>query len=294
MSGGTEAQAKVYAAYSLIQAGNLTGAERLLKDALAADPEHGRAHALMAFVLYRLGRYKLALQAADASLAQDPNAEAMRYRALILAALNRRKAALEAIEAAVRLDPEDAWCAMTKGALLEGAKRYAEAEAGFRQACALSPGSDDLRGMLGRYFLRRRNLPAAERIAAELDPHTDADSALLLRGEVAMRRSRTDEARDIALWILSKNATDVGALRLLTQVKASRSPVLGLWWRYSMFMATQPWWLRTLVIVPVALVLMIFVKYLWLALFVYLRVGARIFQTMVQRELRGVTLRKNF
>jgi hypothetical protein len=96
------------------------------------------------------------------------------------------------------------------------------------------------------------------------------------------------------LWILSKDATDVGALRLLTQVKASRSPVLGLWWRYSMFMATKSWWLRTLVIVPVALLLMIFVKYLWLALFVYLRVGGRIFQMMVQKELRGVTLRKNF
>jgi Tfp pilus assembly protein PilF len=288
------ATAKAAAATQLLNAGNLSGAERLLKDALATDPEHPQANALMALLLLRRGQLSQALQQADVAIGLSPTSEAFRFKALALIRLKRLKAAIEAAEAAVRSDPQSALAAFVLASGLENAKRIKEAQAAFQRAVDLEPGSDVFRASLGRFLLRRRDVAGAERVAAELDPGSDADAAQLLLGELALVRRRPQEARDRALWVLSRNATDPAALRLLTQVKASESAFLGLWWRYSMFIALRPLWLRLIVLLPIIFILTIATSgFAWLFL-AYLGVGRRVFKRMVADELKTVRLRKSF
>jgi hypothetical protein len=94
--------------------------------------------------------------------------------------------------------------------------------------------------------------------------------------------------------VLQQDANHAGALRLLTEVKASQSPVLGLWWRYALFMGTKPWWQRLLVIVPIMLLSIMILNGLWLAFLLYLRASRAIFQRMLRAEMKTVRLRKEF
>ena len=288
------ARSRLAAARALFDAGNLAGAERLLKEALAADPGLGAAHALLSFALGGRNRLRPALQAAEDALAVEPTAFAFRAKALALHRLKRRRAAVEAAEAAVRQAPGDPFAALTLGVTLEGARKPRAAEASFRRAVDLAPGDDRVRADLGRFLLRQRRLPEAEAVAASIDPASDFSAVLLLRGEVALRRRRPAEARDFALWLLSQDAANPSALRLLTQVKASQSPFLALWWRYALFMAMKPWWLRVLAIAPVVFCLSLLLPGFGLLPIAYLAVGGLVFARMVRRELKTVQLRKGF
>ena len=288
------ATAKASAAAKLIDVGNLNGAERLLKDALSTNPEHPGANALMALVLYRRDRLTAALHQADIAIGLAPTADAFRFKALALIKLKRRKASIEAAKAAVRAGPQSGSAALVLGAALENAKRPTEAEAAYRRALELAPGSDVFRGNLGCFLLRQSNVAGAERVAAELNPNADADAALLLRGNLALVRGRPEEAREFALWMLSRNATDPAALHLLTQVKASQNLFLGLWWRYSMFIAMKPAWLRFAVMIPFIIVQSRVVKGAGLLLIAYLFASSWQFSRMVAHELRVVKLRRSF
>jgi tetratricopeptide (TPR) repeat protein len=288
------ATATAAAATRLLNIGNLSGAERLLKEALAADPEHPRAHALMALLFYHRGQLWQAVRQAEVAIGLQPSSEAFRFKALALIKLKRGKAAIEAAEAAIRADPQCAMAMTVLASALENAKRLKDAKTAFQRAVELEPGSDVFRANFGRFLLRRRDVGGAERVAAELDPASDADVAQLLLGELALVRRRPQEARDRALWLLSRNATDPAALRLLTQVKASQSAFLGLWWRYAMFLALRPLWLRLLVFVPIILVFALATGGFGLLIFVYLAASGSIFKKMLAKELRMVQLRKSF
>lgn len=288
------ATARAAAAARLLDAGNLSGAERLLREALAADPEHPRAHALMALLLFHRGEPWQALRQADIAIGLQPTADAFRFKALALIRLNRRDASIEAAEAAIRADPQCARAASVLGSALENANRMKEAGAAFQRAADLDPGSDVFRAGLGRFLLRRRDVAGAERVAAELDPGSDADAAQLLLGELALVRRRPQEARDRALWLLSQNATNPAALRLLTQAKASQHAFLGLWWRYSMFMQLRPPWLRLVLLVPATLILAIATNFFGWIFLAYLGVSGSIFKRMLAKELKTVEFRKNF
>jgi Flp pilus assembly protein TadD len=298
MSDARAALGKAAAAVPLLNSGNLSGAERLLGEALAADPEQPRAHALMALLLYHRGRMAEAVRQADIAIGLGQADEAFRFKALALIKLKRWKHAIQAAEEAVRAAPTNGWNLLTLAIALENAKRHAEAETAFRRALELDPASAAFRGNLGRFLLRRRDVAGAERIAAELDPNDDADAALLLRGELALIRGRAAEARDFALWVLAHNATNEAALRLLTQVKASQSFALGLWWRSSFFIATRPRWVRVCIIIAILyLVVGLYasgVQGVWFLFIAYSLTCRFLFERMVKHELRTVEFRKGF
>lgn len=288
------ARSKLAAGRALFDAGNFPGAERVFREALAADPEFGAAHALLSLALYRRGQFRPALHAANNAVAAQPTALAFRVKALALGKLGRRRDAIEAAQAAVRLAPADEHAALVLGIALESSGKAREAEVAFRRAVELAPADDGIRADLGCFLLRQRRLAAAEQVAAEIDGAADVASVLLLRGQISLRRRRPEEARDFALWLLSRNATDPSALRLLTQVKASRSLWLGLWWRYASFMAMRPLWLRLLTIVPVMLILFALARPFALLAILYLRAAGWVFTRMVRNELRTVKLRQGF
>jgi tetratricopeptide (TPR) repeat protein len=139
MSDAQPVQIKVAAAARLIDAGNALGAERFLAEALAMDPEHPRANALMALALYRRHRFAASIQQADVAIGLSPTADALRFKALALIGQNRFKFAVEVAEAAVRAAPEDELASLVLGIALENAKRPRQAEAAFRRAVALIP-----------------------------------------------------------------------------------------------------------------------------------------------------------
>ncbi|HEX4196166.1 MAG TPA: tetratricopeptide repeat protein [Caulobacteraceae bacterium] len=294
MSGAAEAAAMASAAGRLIDAGNISGAERLLKQALAADPESARAHALMALVLYQGGKWPAAVRQADVSLGLEPTADAFRFKSLALLKLRQYGRAIEAAQAGVRTAPSLGMPAFALAVALENAGRFAEAQAQFRRAVELDPGSEAFRADLGRFLLRRGDVAGAEQIAAGLPPGADSVGALLLRGELALLRGRPGEARDFALWVLARDAVSQPALRLLVQVKASQSRLMGLWWRYTMFLARKPVWMRLLLVALIILLPVLGLQVVGLLFIVYVYACGQIFARMVARELKGVSLRKSF
>jgi len=299
-------EAKVSAARNLVDAGNISGAERLLNEVLAADPEHARANTLMSVVLLHLGKPQAAVQQADIAIGLSPTADAFCFKAMALTRLGRHTCAIDAAEAAVRTAPRHGDAAFVLGQALEASGRPIEAEAEFRRAVELAPGADFFRGALGRFLLRQNDISGAERIAAELDPRSAIEAALLLRGEVAFRRNRFTEARDFALWVLSQNAKSRDALRLLVQVRTHQNLFLRILSRaslmaagsYSRYLFAIPlgfllgalrlsklWpWSTNLVCILSATVIVILVLY---------ESGRKLFvELVVARELAVVKLRK--
>jgi tetratricopeptide (TPR) repeat protein len=86
-------------------AGNFTAAERLAREALAAEPNISAGHTLLSRALSAQGRAKPSLAAAEAALALFPSAHAFHAQALALRAIRRRRDAVAAAREAVRLAP---------------------------------------------------------------------------------------------------------------------------------------------------------------------------------------------
>ena len=288
------AASAVTAARSLFNAGNYTGAERLLRQALAADPEHAAAHVMMSLVQYQCDRPHDALESAEAALALVPTADAFRAKALALTMLNRRKDAVAAATAAVAADPIDEFATLVLAMTFERAKKLRPAEAAYRRALQLAPGNAALRADFGLFLLRRGRLGDAEREATAIDTGSDRSAVLLLRAKLALFRGRTREARDIVLWLLANDAANPAALELLMQIKASESRLLGFWWRYSLFLGTKTASVRHLVIFPLLCLAIFALGPLTLVVIAYLWCSKIAFAGMNRRALQRVRLRKDF
>ncbi len=162
-------------AVALHRSGDLAQAERLYRQALAADPRdftarhllgvvraqqgHGEeglaeiaaalelqpahAEALMnyASVLKTLGRHAEALAAFDRLLAIKPDyPQALNNRGTVLQAMGRFEEALESYDAALRLAPDHAGALTNRGSVLQDLKRPAEALESHDRALRLQPG----------------------------------------------------------------------------------------------------------------------------------------------------------
>ncbi|XXY46877.1 hypothetical protein WME91_43440 [Sorangium sp. So ce269] len=77
--------------------------------------------------------------------------------------------------------------------------------------------------------------PSAGRAALKAEPeHADA---LILIGDVLLRRGDASGAREHAVWAIRTDVRDPDALRLLAAIKARESLLLGLWFRVSSVLA---------------------------------------------------------
>ena len=230
----------------LFQTGNYLLAARALRETIAIEPRHHLAHAILALSLHNLNRPREALGAADAALAIHPGVDALRARALAKLELGDLGSAVATAEDAVKLMPSSAWAAQTLARVMEKSKRVTEAEMQYKRSAGLAPDNMALRAEYGRFLLRRRRLKDAEAVAATIAVHIDLTLVLLLRGEIALRRGRLNEARELALWILSRDAQHHQAIILLTLATANRNPFLKLWWRHAQIISFRPMWQRIL------------------------------------------------
>jgi hypothetical protein len=200
--------------------------------------------------------------------------------------------------------PQDPELAELLGILLEAAGQWDETRTTLRHAMSLAPGNDSFRAFYGLFLLRHRALEEAERVALDLPSDSDHTEVLMLRGKLALLDHRPAEAQDFALWILSRNATERAALRLLVEAKAGQSRFLGLWWRYHLFLETGPRWAVVLIAIALVVGPMLApvlkkqaLSIIVFAIIVYLGYARRTFLSRLHRELQalhGVKLNKQF
>lgn len=277
----------------LFQAGNYELAEKTLREALVIEPTHYLCHALLALSLHYLGRSKEALAAADAALAIHPTVDALCARALAKLALGDPKGAIAAANDAVALMPASAGAVYTLACTLEKSKALKAAEIQYKRCADLAPGNMVFSAEYGRFLIRRGRLNDAEAVVAEIAPHVELVSVLLLRGEIALWRGHVSEARELALWVLSGNAQNRHAITLLTLATANRNPLLKLWWRHVQILRFRAAWQR-IAWMGVFLAAGMALSGLPILLIIYVRIAQRYVTAQVRAELKQVRLSQRF
>lgn len=305
-----ERQALLAASVAL-SVGNLHGAVMHLRRSLGADPHQADAHALLARVLTAQRRLHAAEYEANAALAIDPELVEAHFAAAEVQLAGRRLGeARKSLEQALALEPNQtaALLGLARLATLQG--RRTEALRELERALAISPDSPEVLVALGNWHLDAGHLDEAARFAERArDGAQDDLEVLVLLGHVALRRGQVEVAHDHALWALGQNAADPAALGLMASIRARQSPLLGLWWRYSVWMTARGdsgqvvillvAWLafrvaelasRDLGVPALATTF----NFVWLGLALYSWVGPGLFRRAVEKELEQVRLRGGF
>ncbi|HEY2707001.1 MAG TPA: tetratricopeptide repeat protein [Caulobacteraceae bacterium] len=283
---GPGADALVRQALAFRNAGADGKAIELLKQALAAQPDHLTAQIQLGATYIDQNKVAPALEVLTAASQQAPNSEIVRrLTALCWLSKSVLPKAREEAEEAVRLDPADGISHTILGRVMLRQQLWRDAEAELRKGAELAPSITYGLIHFGYFLLSRpgRLTEAAEVAEAAGRVAPDEFGVLLLRGDVALKLGRSEEAKDFALWALSQRATSREAIRLLVSVKARQSWWLGLWWRLNSSI-----WLR------LALVAVFIPFGLWLVPAVYMIAGRVIFQRMIEHELRTVKLKPGF
>lgn len=291
--------------------GDRRGALETLRRGLAEDPEDPEAHALLSLVLLTLKRPHAAEHEAGLALSLEPLLPLAHFAAASAAMARRRfKDAGQHLQQLLELEPDD-----TRNLLLQArffgltGEKERKREV-LQRALALKPDDPDTLVALGEDALERGDVERAGQWAHEaLTAQPELQDALVLMGHVHLRQGRIDDAREHALWALRQDAADEGSLRLLASIKARQSPLLGLWWRYAMFMGSLGDGKGTLVLLSAFVAyrfatqaakdlgqpgLADLIQLVWLGLAVYTWVGPALFQRMVRRELETVRLDPRF
>jgi tetratricopeptide (TPR) repeat protein len=174
-------------------------------------------------VLFDLKRYREAVEAFQAALAENPHAPVV--HAMIGAALinlRRIKDASQAVRRALELAPDLAYGHYVLSFVHESCGRLAEAEKSIAEAVRLEPSADNFHRWAGIAARRRRRLEALEatRQALQLDPHHTG--AIILRGRLLAEMGKLSEAHALyaaALYTNPENAEAqhaLGSLQLHT------------------------------------------------------------------------------
>lgn len=291
--------------------GDHSGALETLRRALGQDPDDAEAHALLSLVLLALKRPHAAGHEAGIALSLEPELPLVHTAAASVAMARRRfKDAEQHLTRLLELEPDDVGNLLLQARYFDLTGQKERKREALRRAIALAPDDPDTLVALGEDALERGDVKRAEQWARDaLAARPEFQDGLVLMGQVYLRQGRIEDAREHALWALRQDATAEGALRLLSSIKARQSPLLGLWWRYAMFMGSLGEGKGTLVLLGMFVVyrfatlaakdlgqptLSSFIQLAWLAFAVYTWVGPSLFQRMVRQELDTVRLDPRF
>jgi tetratricopeptide (TPR) repeat protein len=291
--------------------GHVQGAVESLRQLLATDPDDAEGHALLAIALYNLRRLHAARYEAGAAVALAPESPLAHYAMGTVETGARHFAAAEShFQQALAHEPHAPGLLRALAGLYALWGRRERVQPLLLEALALEPGDPATLIALGEHALQQgRPDEAGERALAAL--HIDPESAdgLALMGQVLLGRGHAADAREHALQALRIDATHRGALYLLSGVKARQNPLLGLWWRYSVWMESIGTTRSILVLLfafalyRVALGLaqqqglrswVLPIELGWLAIVAYTWIGPGLFRRSLDRELRGVQLSPRF
>lgn len=227
----------------LIELRRYRQAEALLREALAAAPNDGDLHALLAFVLHRQERPAEALVEIQTALGLAPADPQNHYLlAHIQLALEREEAALTAIREALRLDPQAARFYATLGRIHARRKEWARALEAAEKGLALDPAHVEclnLRALaltrLGRKVEAQQTRQAALREAPD-DARTHAHEgwALLEAGQAEAAFAHFREA-------LRLDPLSMGAREGIVEALRARNPLYRLLLRYFLWLGGLTW-----------------------------------------------------
>jgi tetratricopeptide (TPR) repeat protein len=306
-----EIESAFHAADALSSAGNNDGAIGKIREVLKEHPEDEHALALLSIFHLRSNRADEAIKAGEAAIAADPEYD-FAHRALGWALqLKGDHASAEArFREAIRIQPDGAYNHYGFGLLMMARNRRKEAAESLERALALDPENAVFLGARAELCLSEGNVDRASDLAnqaLELDP--DDTGALLARAEVDLRRGQLSQARESVLWVLRHEATNSRAINLLCQIKTRENPIMGLWWRWAVWMQKFSGWKAWGVVILIYLAFQLFratllpafgdalqglVVLAWFSFAVLTWVGPTIFRRMVRKELKKVSLRPDF
>ncbi|HKY93147.1 MAG TPA: tetratricopeptide repeat protein [Nevskiaceae bacterium] len=291
--------------------GQSDGAIDALRQLLGEVPDHAAAHALLAAVLIDKKRLHAARHEAGLALAADPELEFAHFVSGRVALARRQfDEAEERFEHLRSLNPTKPAYHRELATLhtLRGAD--AKALPLLEQALALDPEDPATLADLASYWEARRDFDRAEgyaRAALNVDPeHLDA---IVVMGQVHLGRGDLDTARAHAAWALGNDPSHTPALHLLAMIKARRSPVIGIWWRYNAWMSGLGSTRAILVLLGAFLVYRLaditvgamghpdaarVIEWVWLGIVAYTFFGPVLFQRALQKELAQVRLSREF
>lgn len=283
----------------------------LLRSALAEDPDLALAHALLAVSLQHKKRLYAAESEARLALTLDPQLPvAHTVLASVLIGQRKLDEARGHLAEARALDPEGTAPLVTLAQLAVVEDERDQARTYLDEARALAPDDLDVVCALGDLALLRRDLDAADghaREALELEP--DGLMAHVLAGRVALARGRDDDALEHARLALRADPSDGDAVRLLAGVRARRSLLLGVWWRFHASVAHLGESRLVLVLIASFVAVRLAViglkhtghdgaaeltENLWLLWCAYTWVGPALFKRALAKELRSVSLRRDY
>jgi Tfp pilus assembly protein PilF len=298
-------------ALAQLEQGAPQAAVESLRQALSADPEDAHAHAVLAIALVNAKRLHGAEHEAREALRLNPDAVFAQHAAgVVYLALRKMAKAEEHLDRAISLAPDAAESRRTLARLYGLTGREDKMLPMLEAARTADPSDVDVWTDVGSYRLRRGDLAGAEEMArAVLAESAEHQDALVLMGEIMLRRGNVEAAAEHARAALAHNANDEGALRLLCEIKSRRSPLLGLWWRWSVFTGGLGDRRAFLLLMGMYLAYRIGVLALkdagfpaassaldtvWLAFAAYTWIAPSIFKRMLRAELATVRLRRDF
>lgn len=209
--------------WAFFRAGNIAGAMREFRSALAIDPEH--VDSLIGISQCHINRREFAAgdQVAATLLAIAPNLpQSHRIKSELLRLRGRRRQARKYSEEAVRLDPDDPVSYHFLAVVLFDLKKYGEALKIIEQGRAVAPWYAVLAAQKALVLLESKGAKAAEPFADEaLRMSPDDRYVLAIAGQVALMRGKLEKAHDLLGAVLRRDANDESALSyyLLTDPK---------------------------------------------------------------------------
>jgi Tfp pilus assembly protein PilF len=281
------------------------GAVDLIEQALAIDADIADLHASLSLCLVDLKLVEVARAEADIAMALDPS-EAICHTAMgqVLYAEGKRREALRSLEAAVGLEPEDTFAYVLMAQVKRSLGEDCEDE--LAAALEIDPEDPSVLAAYAEFEFFRGNLDEAERYAREaLEHDAGYTDALLTMGWILLRRGDLEGARAHASIALREDPRDEAALRLLAAYKARKSPVLGLWFRWNLYMSTLSEGKSIVVLLAMYVVYRLLililgdldlgdvaqiVTYAWLAFVAYTWFGPVLFDRMLSREVDSIHL----
>lgn len=291
--------------------GHTDGAIESLRRVLTVDPDQAEAHALLGLCLLDKRRARAAELEVGLALTLEPELSLAHFaRAHVLIAQRRFGEAEAHLRQLLADEPHSALYhrALARLYSLHGDARQVLPL--LERALELEPEDVGTRVALSEYHRERGDFAAAgaQALAAlELEP--EHAGALVAMGHVLLRRGDSADAREHALAALRSDPTDIRALHLLAAVKAHRSWLLGLWWRYNVWMEAIGSTRSILVLLGAFVLYRVAVLVAgdfsrpdlaagisigWLAVVVYTWAGPALFQRSLKKELADIRLSKGF
>jgi tetratricopeptide (TPR) repeat protein len=294
-----------------LRLGNLDGAVLHLRRLLGSDPSDAEGHALLARVLVMQKRLVAAEHEARAALGIDPELINGHLAMAYVQLANRTlRDAAKTFERVLELDPESTAAVMGLAQLARLQGRHDDERRELERAVKLDLEDEAPLVALGHWHLLAGELEQAGRYAQRARDLVEDDlEVLVLVGHLELRRGNIEAAKDHALWALQQGPMNELALSLMASIQARQSLLLGLWWRFSVWLQARgdkgqiailiTGWLLFTVARLVSgdlgtpTLAMVF-EYVWLGICVYSWVGPALFARAVEKELEQVRLRGDF